>query len=77
MNKLGKAKPIWVTEFGVYADDTPHTLPVTTGDDAADSTLRPDELTASQDIVQLATVLFAENGARKIFFHMGLGQGPA
>jgi hypothetical protein len=75
MNKLGEAKPIWITEFGVYADDTPHTLPVTTGDDATDSTLRPDELTASQDIVQLATVMFA-NGVRKIFFHMGLGQGP-
>ena len=23
MKKLGQAKPIWVTEFGVYAEDDP------------------------------------------------------
>ena len=73
MKKLGQAKPIWVTEFGIYGEDDP--TAVTSGmlanDPAMSRAVRPDELTASVDIVQYCTMMFA-NGVRKVFFQAGV-----
>ncbi len=74
MQGRGEAKPIWVTEFGLYAEDDPVTLPAHAGDSTMDDAMRPDERTASSDLVQWTTVMFA-HGVRKVFFHAGTCQG--
>jgi hypothetical protein len=74
MQNRGEAKPIWVTEFGLYAEDDPVTLPAHAGDSTMDNALRPDERTAAADLVQWAAVMFA-HGVRKVFFHAGTCQG--
>jgi hypothetical protein len=74
MQKRGEAKPIWVTEFGLYAEDDPATTPNSAGDSSMNDAMRPDERTASADFVQWATVMFA-HGVRKVFFHAGTCQG--
>lgn len=74
MEKRGVAKPIWVTELGLYAEDDPASTPLRAGDSTLDGALRPDEQTASQDLVELTTVMMA-NGVRKIFFHGGFCEG--
>jgi hypothetical protein len=72
MKEHGQAKPIWVTEFGIYAEDDPPFTPFRVGDETMNETVRPDELTASSDMVQLITMMCA-NGVRKVFFHAGGG----
>ena len=74
MEKRGQAKPIWVTEFGLYAEDDPVTLPFHAGDSTMDNALRPDERTASADLVQWSAMMFA-HGVQKVFFHAGTCQG--
>ncbi len=74
MQKRGQAKPIWVTEFGLYAEDDPPFTPFHVGDSTMDATVRPDELTCSADMVQLTAMMFA-NGVRKVLFHSGGGAG--
>jgi hypothetical protein len=74
MEKRGQAKPIWVTEFGLYAEDDPVSLPARFGDPAMQNAMRPDERTAAADLVQWAAVMFA-HGVRKIFYHAGICQG--
>lgn len=74
MQKRGEAKPIWVTEFGLYAEDDPATIPFHAGDSTMDNALRPDERTASADLIQWCAVMFA-HGVRKVFFHAGTCQG--
>ena len=64
MQKRGEAKPIWVTEFGLYAEDDPVSIPASAGDSTMNDAMRPDEQTASVDLVQLVTVMFA-NGVRR------------
>ncbi len=74
MKKRGQAKPIWVTEFGLYAEDDPAFTPFRVGDETMTDAMRPDELTASSDMVQLVAMMLA-NGARKVFYHAGTCQG--
>ena len=74
MRQRGQSRPIWVTEFGLYAEDDPVTLPATAGDSTMNDAMRPDEQTASADLVQWATVMFA-HGVRKVFFHAGTCRG--
>jgi hypothetical protein len=74
MQAAGDATPIWVTEFGLYAEDEPASIPSQAGDHTMNNAMRPDERTASVDLVQLATVMFA-HGVRKVFFHAGTCQG--
>jgi len=74
MQAAGDSRPIWVTEFGLYAEDEPVAIPSRAGDHTMNNAMRPDEGTASVDLVQLATVMFA-HGVRKVFFHAGTCQG--
>jgi hypothetical protein len=74
MQERGQAKPIWVTEFGLYAEDDPVTLSASAGDSTMNDAMRPDERTASSDLVQWATMMFA-HGVRKVFFHAGTCHG--
>jgi hypothetical protein len=74
MQQRGEAKPIWVTELGLYAEDDPASIPVHFGDSAMENAARPDERTASIDLVQLSTVMFA-HGVRKVFFHAATCEG--
>ena len=70
MRARGEAKPIWMTEFGVYADDDPPFSPYQVGDGTMTEAMRSSELAASGDIVRFAAVLFA-HGVRKVFYHAG------
>ncbi|MBM3334190.1 hypothetical protein FJY63_05970, partial [Candidatus Sumerlaeota bacterium] len=70
MQRLGQAKPIWVTEIGCYGDDDPPFLPFTVGDDSMNRALRPSELRAAADLVKFATI-FCAYGVQKIFYHAG------
>jgi len=70
LNERGEARPIWMTEFGLYADDDPPFTPFRVGDTTMNNTLRPTELTASADLVRFAAILCA-HGVRKIFYHAG------
>ena len=74
MQKRGEAKPIWVTEFGLYAEDDRPRPRNSAGDSTMNDAMRPDERTAAADLVQWATVMFA-HGVRKVFFHAGTCQG--
>ncbi|NOX55488.1 MAG: hypothetical protein GXP27_13835 [Planctomycetes bacterium] len=70
MQSRGQAKPIWLTEFGCYADDDPYRTPSRIGDSAMSRANWPDEQAASEALVQTAAV-FLTHGVRKIFFHAG------
>ena len=74
MQKRGEGKPIWVTEFGLYGEDDPVSIPFHAGDSTMDNAMRPDERTAAADLVQWSAVMFA-HGVRKVFFHAGTCQG--
>ena len=74
MQDRGEAKPIWVTEFGLYAEDDPLSSPSNVGRQPMNNAMRPDERTASVDLVQWAAVMFA-HGVRKVFYHAGVCQG--
>ena len=74
MQDRGQVRPIWVTEFGLYAEDDPATLPAHAGDLTMDDAMRPNERIAAADLVQWAAVMFA-HGVRKIFYHAGVCQG--
>jgi hypothetical protein len=71
MDKHGGRKPIWLTEYGYYADDDPATIP------AEHSNFdRPlaSELLQSAYAVRWATIMFA-GGVDKIFYHAGTCDG--
>jgi hypothetical protein len=77
MKKRGQAKPIWVTEFGLYAEDDLPFRPFHLGrpdDETMNGAMRPDEQTASADLVQLIAMMCA-HGVRKVFFHCGSSPG--
>ena len=74
MQDHGQVRPIWVTEFGLYAEDDPVTLPAHAGDLTMDDAMRPSERIAAADLVQWAAVMFA-HGVRKVFYHAGVCQG--
>ncbi|HIQ21926.1 MAG TPA: hypothetical protein EYH34_11930 [Planctomycetes bacterium] len=70
MQRRGEAKPIWLTEFGCYADDDPYLTPSRIGDAAMSRANWPSEREAAEALVQTAAV-FLSHGVRKIFFHAG------
>jgi hypothetical protein len=70
MRTQGTRKPIWITEWGCYADDDPASLPQSVGDATMNRCRWPNERAATEHIVKFAAVSFA-HGVRKIFFHAG------
>ena len=66
----GGPKPVWITEWGCYADDDPPARPLPVGDAAMNRCRWPGEREASAHIVKYAAVA-AGHGVRKIFFHAG------
>jgi len=70
MREHGGAKPIWITEWGCYADDDPPCVPHSFGDQTMNRCLWPSERAAAEHIVKFAAVSFA-HGVRKLFFHAG------
>ncbi len=70
MRAHGGAKPIWITEWGCYADDDPPCVPQTVGDATMNRCKWPSERAATENIVKFTAVGFA-HGLRKIFVHAG------
>ncbi|MBM4031662.1 MAG: hypothetical protein FJ291_07735 [Planctomycetes bacterium] len=67
MDKHGGRKPMWLTEYGYYADDEPAVVPMPHSD--FDTPL-PSERVQAEYAVRWATLCFA-NGVEKIFCHAG------
>jgi hypothetical protein len=70
MRAHGGPKPVWITEWGCYADDDPPCVPQTVGDATMNRCRWQGEQAAAENIVRFAAVSFA-HGVRKIFFHAG------
>jgi hypothetical protein len=70
LRSKGPERPIWVTEFGLYADDDPAVRPFRVGDATMTRSLRPTELRASADLVKFSAIMRAY-GVEKIFYHAG------
>jgi hypothetical protein len=70
MQDRGEAKPIWLTEFGCYADDDPYKTPGGIGDATMQRTNWPSERAASEGLVKTAAV-FLTHGVTKVFYHAG------
>ncbi len=70
MRAHGGPKPVWITEWGCYADDDPPCVPVAVGDATMNRCRWPSERAATEHIVKFTAVAFA-HGVRKIFFHAG------
>lgn len=70
MRANGGPKPVWITEWGCYADDDPPCVPPSVGDATMNRCRWPSERTATEHIVKFTAVSFA-HGVRKIFFHAG------
>ena len=70
MQDRGQAKPIWLTEFGCYADDDPHRTPGMIGDSAMSRANWPSEREAAEAMVKTAAA-FLSHGVTKIFYHAG------
>jgi len=66
----GEAKPIWLTEFGCYADDDPYRYPSVIGDSAMSRANWPSEREAGEALVKTAAA-FLSHGVTKIFYHAG------
>jgi hypothetical protein len=71
MRARGQPKPIWITEWGCYADDDPARIPQTVGDATMKHCVWPSERAATENLVKFTAVSFA-HGVRKIFFHAGV-----
>jgi len=71
MDEYGGRKPIWLTEYGYYADDEPWAVPIPHRD--FNQPLRDEGLQAEY-AVRWATIMFA-NGVHKIFYHAGTCAG--
>lgn len=70
MREHGGPRPIWMTEWGCYADDDPPSVPYTVGDASMNRSKWPSETAATEHIVKFVAVTFG-HGMRKIFFHAG------
>jgi hypothetical protein len=70
MQKHGGPKPVWISEWGCYADDDPACVPQTVGDDTMNRCRWSSERAATEHIVKFTALSFAY-GVRKIFFHAG------
>lgn len=66
----GQAKPVWLTEFGCYADDDPDRTPSSIGDSAMSKSNWPSERAAAEALVKTAAV-YLSYGVEKIFYHAG------
>ncbi len=71
MRDRGQLKPMWLTEFGCYADDDPPTTPYRVGDAAMTRAHWDTERLASEALVKWAAVCVG-NGVTKIFYHAGV-----
>jgi hypothetical protein len=67
MDKHGGRKPLWLTEYGYYADDEPYAVPMP--HQGFDQPL-PSERVQAEYAVRWATICFA-NGVEKVFYHAG------
>lgn len=67
MDKHGGRKPIWLTEYGYYADDEPWSIPLPRH--GFDNPL-PSEQIQAEYAVRWATIMLA-NGVDKVFYHAG------
>ncbi|HWI58510.1 MAG TPA: hypothetical protein VNZ22_14895, partial [Bacillota bacterium] len=70
MHANGGPKPVWITEWGCYADDDPACQPQSVGDAAMNRCRWTSERAATEHIVKFTAVSFA-HGVRKLFFHAG------
>ncbi|MCX7009297.1 MAG: hypothetical protein NTY53_18965 [Kiritimatiellaeota bacterium] len=70
MRAHGGPKPVWITEWGCYADDDPPCIPQVVGDASMNRCKWPSERAATEHIVKFTAIGFA-HGVRKIFFHAG------
>ena len=70
MRERGQERPIWLTEFGCYADDFPARSPSRIGDSSMSRCNWPSERAAAAALVRSAAV-FLGNGVQKLFFHAG------
>ena len=70
MREHGGPRPIWITEYGCYADDDPACVPQAVGDAAMNRCRWRSERAAAEHIVKFTAVTFA-HGVRKIYFHAG------
>ncbi len=70
MTAHGGPKPVWITEWGCYADDDPACVPQTVGDATMNRCRWSSERAATEHLVKFAAVAMA-HGVRKIFFHAG------
>ncbi len=71
MDKHGRRKPIWITEYGYYGDDEPQTIPMRHG--GFDRPLASERLQAEY-AVRWAVIALA-NGVDKVFYHAGTCPG--
>jgi hypothetical protein len=71
MDKHGGRKPIWLTEYGYYADDEPWAIPMP--NHGFNQPLASEALQAAY-AVRWATIMFA-NGVEKVFYHAGTCAG--
>jgi hypothetical protein len=71
MDKHGGRKPIWITEYGYYADDEPQSVPIRHG--GFDRPLASERVQAEY-AVRWATIALA-NGVDKVFYHAGTCPG--
>jgi hypothetical protein len=70
MKQRDEVRPMWLTEFGCYADDDPYRTPQKIGDAAMSKSVWPSEREAAEALVQSAAA-FCTHGLRKIFLHAG------
>jgi hypothetical protein len=70
MRAHGGPKPVWITEWGCYADDDPACFPQTVGDATMNRCKWPSERAATEHIAKFTAIAFA-HGVRKLFFHAG------
>jgi hypothetical protein len=70
MRAHGGPKPVWITEWGCYADDDPAVVPQSVGDVTMNRCKWKNEHSATEHIVKFTAVTFA-HGLRKLFFHAG------
>jgi hypothetical protein len=71
MDKHGGRKPLWLTEYGYYADDEPSAVPI--ANSGFNVPLESEKLQAEYT-VRWTTIMFA-GGVQKIFYHAGTCDG--
>jgi hypothetical protein len=71
MEKHGGRKPIWMTEYGYYADDEPQIAPL---HHSGFNRPLPNERVQAEYAVRWATIALA-NGVDKVFYHAGTCPG--